>query len=727
MSSDCRAAVDPGPSEAGYATGHLVVSKDPTRRFRVFVSSTFEDFGAEREILRRISGRLRDFSRARHVDFELIDLRWGISETAAEAHQTLEICLDEVRRSLALDTKPSFLVLVGQRYGWRPLPSRIDAALFQQLVGSPTAAAGQDAALLRRWYVLDRNAVPAQLELARSGEVARGVDWPRQEDQLRAALGRLAVSANLDGDERVRGFFKSATHHEVDAGALALGNADHLVTCFRNIEPPADHAVRWIDSDPRCTDGVAEIRHALTALAPEHLYELPAKVTEAGVDAEYLQRFERTVFDALIALMTRQLDHAPPSPDAAAEVDHARRAGELRTNFRSRAAERRWLVDAVRRAHVGAAEPLIVVTGDSGVGKSALLAMFDADARRDLAEVVIVSRFVGATPESTDDYQLMVGVIAELRRALDLPAPPVQAGSLAEIAEQLLTVLSHARPERAILVILDGIDQLRQFATEGWLPASWPSHVAMVLSAATPSLAARWLGERGYSQALEVGALKAEEATDMLQTSLSAGGRALTPEQWSVLRSLISGAATPLYVNVLFEVVRHWRSFDAASSLPDDLQDLLAVFFERVTHAQHGPVFVKRMLGFLAAARHGLSAPELLDLASRDEEIIREYKQLHPRSPQSDRIPQIIWSRLVRDLRSLITERASMGAVLFGFSHSVVLDFARSRLLVAGDRARIHSALAAYFENQEVQLHDPTGGRAVNARKAASSLGAFAS
>ena len=48
------------------------------RLFRIFVSSTFGDFQAEREALRaQVWPDLRDFCRARGASFQAVDLRWG--------------------------------------------------------------------------------------------------------------------------------------------------------------------------------------------------------------------------------------------------------------------------------------------------------------------------------------------------------------------------------------------------------------------------------------------------------------------------------------------------------------------------------------------------------------------------------------------------------------------------------------------------------------------------
>ena len=41
--------------------------------------------------------------------------------------------MEELRRSQEVSPQPNFLILLGDRYGWRPLPEEITEAEFQSL------------------------------------------------------------------------------------------------------------------------------------------------------------------------------------------------------------------------------------------------------------------------------------------------------------------------------------------------------------------------------------------------------------------------------------------------------------------------------------------------------------------------------------------------------------------------------------------------------------------
>ena len=87
------------------------------RIFRLFISSTFSDFIAEREALQKnFFPRLEKFCAERGARFQAIDLRWGITEEAQREHYTMPICLEEVRRCQQLSPRPNFAVLLGDRY-----------------------------------------------------------------------------------------------------------------------------------------------------------------------------------------------------------------------------------------------------------------------------------------------------------------------------------------------------------------------------------------------------------------------------------------------------------------------------------------------------------------------------------------------------------------------------------------------------------------------------------
>lgn len=86
------------------------------RSARVFISSTFHDMHAERNLLvLDVFPELRDRLRRHRVNLRDIDLRWGISREDAVEDRVAEICSREIDAC-----RPLFIGLLGERYGGAP-------------------------------------------------------------------------------------------------------------------------------------------------------------------------------------------------------------------------------------------------------------------------------------------------------------------------------------------------------------------------------------------------------------------------------------------------------------------------------------------------------------------------------------------------------------------------------------------------------------------------------
>ena len=95
---------------------------------RIFLSSTFRDFGEERDLLvRRVFPALRARLKERFVELVDVDLRWGITAEQAERGEVLPICLAEIDRA-----RPYFIGMLGERYGWIPPADAYAADLLER-------------------------------------------------------------------------------------------------------------------------------------------------------------------------------------------------------------------------------------------------------------------------------------------------------------------------------------------------------------------------------------------------------------------------------------------------------------------------------------------------------------------------------------------------------------------------------------------------------------------
>lgn len=86
----------------------------------IFVSSTFNDMQSERDLIKeKIAPEIEKYINKFGYSIEFIDLRWGINTQSIDENEAnkkiLRTCFSEIKK-----TKPFFIALVGERYGWIP-------------------------------------------------------------------------------------------------------------------------------------------------------------------------------------------------------------------------------------------------------------------------------------------------------------------------------------------------------------------------------------------------------------------------------------------------------------------------------------------------------------------------------------------------------------------------------------------------------------------------------
>lgn len=651
------------PSAAGSAAGRA-------RTFRVFVSSTFEDFGVERDVLRReVWPPLRDLCARNGARFQPIDLRWGVSEEAAIDQQAMNICLGEIKRCQDVTPRPDFLVLLGNRYGWLPPPPQIPEGEFTKIaewLGKsrdsvprldkervPPADDLPPKALLERWYERDENALGpvnapgAERRLRRrTGAYLDRDVWEGVEKRLVKSLAAAAEGLGLPEESRRRYVF-SATAQEIAAGALDAESPDQAVCFIREIaelpEGPGAKPYVDVDGDQRDENAAVALENLKQALT-NHLGERRVVMAERSVSwgshgpeftEDYLRDFAVRVRDVLARSIEEELEHPTVGPEEGAletgdaldqEVAaHQRFAAERRTFFTGRSAE----LARIQGYLDGLAPQPLAVYGEGGTGKSAVIAQALLQAeKRDGATVV--ARFIGATPGSSDGRSLLTSMCQELARVTQDTETPVPT-DYADLVRDFHHRLEEAAVAGPVWVFVDSLDQLAAAVGSArsltWVPQTLPPGVRMVLST-RPGDTLEPL--RARAEQLELGGLPAVDGAELLTKWLDGARRTLQDSQrQAVLNAFERSEGNPLYLRLAFEEAVRWVSGDGEppEELVPGLRGLIeGNLLERLaSEDNHGEAVVAKALGYLAASRHGLAEDELTDLLSRDPELYRRF------------------------------------------------------------------------------------------------------
>ena len=655
-----------------------------TRTFRVFVSSTFEDLKAERDALQRgVFPKLRKLCEENNARFQAIDLRWGVRDEAALDQQTLEICLREIERCQQTGIKPNFIVLLGERYGWLPLPARIEAEEFGKICDR---VADADKRLVNDWYERDDNAVPPEYLLKpRTGEFADKGRWGEVEQNLHRTLWKAAQDAGLTQASLMK-YEASATHQEILKG---LGQSEedrrHLFAFFR--EPATGATV-----DPKLEALKDDLRNKLPVgnVQPFRIGEIKKLCTDVE------ESLKKVILDVASKFTSRD--------DLDLEIEaHDRFAKDRCRIF----VGRRDALNAISDYLSGPERRPLVLHGESGIGKSAVMAVASQHYK---AQVRLIRRFIGASPESASGHTLLTSLCKQIAPG----ETPVDYYKLEKAFQERLAGVTVEQP---LVLFIDALDQLGgsdPARTANWLPPELPPHVKVIVSTTE--------NEGRLSNGLQVRLerMTTAEGAQALDALLREARRTLQTRQRDAVLAHFERCGLPLYLKLAAEESRLWKSFSPPDSckLGEGIAGVLDTLFDRLaSNANHGPVLVERSLGYLATARYGLTENEILDVLTADDVVWTDFDKRKHHDVGERRLPVVVWSRLSLDLEPYLKERAAPGGTVIAFYHRQLVERVAGRFLAGDETKARHGDLARYFSASPAWLDE--GRKTPNARRAA--------
>ncbi len=269
----------------------------------------------------------------------------------------------------------------------------------------------------------------------------------------------------------------------------------------------------------------------------------------------------------------------------------------------------------------------LIVTGDSGAGKSALLAYWAGRYREKHPGAFIIEHYIGADSVGGGHIPLLRRIMAEIkdRYALGNLLPM----NSKEVEQAFPFWLGNVQKETLVLLI-DGLDQLA-IASQGlaWLPDYLQPHLRLLVSTTVgPTL--ENLRERQWPELL-VSPLRIEERREIVRRYFSAGRHPLSLEQLQHF-SHDQWSANPLFLRTRLQEIQR---FDASPELNEridyfldagDLDDLFQRILQRL-ESEHDRGLVGDVLSLIWASRRGLSEQELAGLVASAGEALPKLLQ----------------------------------------------------------------------------------------------------
>lgn len=698
------------------------------KTFRVFVSSTFSDLKAERDALQHcVFPRLRELAARHGCRFQAIDLRWGVREEAGLDQRTVEICLTEIARCQRVSPRPNFIVLLGERYGWRPLPYQIAASGYEAITAKLSA---NERDRLGRWYIRDDNAVPPVYDLQpRTDAFLDRKRWKEEERDLLAILERAVAGLTLPQRSECK-YGNSATEQEILKGIAAPDAREHVFCFLRTLRglPQDAQASDYLDLLPNgrvdqdARARLASLKARLHQELPDNLVSAEVAWNQGRLSDDYLRRFCRAVYRRLAKVIKAEAVRTVAADPLDEEVAaHARFGAERSHIFHGRSGP----LEAIRSYVAGSDAAPFAVIGKPGSGKSALLAKAAAELRQASPGVLIIQRFIGATPLSSNVRDLLESLCREISRACGADAGDLSL-NIDDLARELPRRLALATAARPLVIFLDALDQLSvAHNVHGlfWLPVELPEHAHLVCSATPGDCAKALAGKLPAATRLQIEPMGRSEGEQVLSQWLGEAGRTLQADQRDEILGQFQHNGLPFWLKLAFEEARLWKSYQPAGQckLSPEVPALIGQLFDRLTApANHGEVLVAHALGYLGAARNGLAEDELLEVLAADPEVMADVvgKARHqiPETGGTIQLPAVVWSRLHFDLKPYLTERAGDGMSLLATYHRQIAAVVADRFMDPAAKRLRHRLLAKHFCRQPLELNGGTG-RFFNLRK----------
>ncbi|XP_060067084.1 NACHT and WD repeat domain-containing protein 2-like [Ylistrum balloti] len=718
---------------------------------RIFTSSTFTDTMHERNVwMSEAYPRVKMFCQELGYEFQVVDMRWGVRDEAMDDHSTTDLCLKELQLCQKLSTGPNFVTLLSHKYGYRSLTREIDAEEFEKIFSLIESTEAKE--LLQKWYQKDNNAVPPMYLLSpiskhlpdflssdKDASKEAKTKWWQESDIMQAALESSAEQAL--GPEAAKKFIISVTEKEIQMGLLSLDKEKAGKSCLwfnrviKNIEK--ETASYQLSRYMECLgpeDKVQKAQRLLADLKERQITDcLPEKniisynvswtdkdhhdneFDDTGINPEvtehkkYLKKltddFVNTVTNMIKASIQEREASSNSDPLFTESLQHIRFCQQKCANFHGR----ETTLEKIKTYLTTPNQKPLVIHGMSGCGKTSIIAMAAklVPSWMTNTEPVVVIRFLGTTPDSSNINSLLMSIIQQINIIygyhIDVPEIIDSGKDLTDLIKELQFALRHAKPSRPLVLMLDSLDQLdptNNARSLQWLPTVLNTSVKVVVSTLEddiyecfPKLQQKL---KTSSQFVPVPVLEKKDVNNILDSWLKSNKRTLTSDQRKVLTTSFDQCPIPLFLKLSFDEACKWNSFSSIDDtrLQTTVRDSINMLYSRL-EVRHGEIFVSHALGYLTTATSGLSESELEDILSCDDVVLNDVYMYW--TPPIRRLPPLLLVRLRTDLQEYIVERGADGVRVMYWYHRQFIEAARSRY--CGDKIikHLHTGLAEFF------------------------------
>ncbi|XP_030831949.1 TPR repeat-containing protein DDB_G0287407 [Strongylocentrotus purpuratus] len=608
----------------------IVKKKTVKREIRVFVSSTFRDFEEERElIIKKVFRELNRLCLDRGVFFTYVDLRWGITEQQSKGGRTIEICLREIDKC-----RPYFICMMGDRFGWS------QSSKFKDELLDKSYDTVVDAYRQFKWV-----------------------------DDYR--------------------FNSSVTQLEVMYGAMRKHKEIKKERIFFYLRKPM---VKREDLPPPVE--TEEDRKNVKGETQWH-FDLQTKLRNSVAESGHTKRTYVSAVDAASMIKEDLIkcinEDFPPGTNLTA-LQRESEAHDAFANARRRVyIGRQEYFDYIDNYFAQKPEGPLTIIGESGSGKSALVANWCGRFEERNPGTFLFKHFIGSSAESASHVNLLRRLYGEMKQFynLEMEIPTSDRNLIIDLPSWLNIASNRSK----VMIVLDALNQLDSGAGGSgdeksltWLPQTLPNNVQMLLST-LPGETQDVIELSGWPM-YKIQGLQENEKLDIITGYMDLYGKTLNKEQTDLIINA-KQSSNPLYLKALLDEVRVYGDFfkltPAIKSYltAEDPGALFVKVLQRLENdfekgAVCRPNLVRDTTTAIWCSHRGMSESELLTLL---------------------KIPSAVWSPFYLSLEDNLINRNG----LLNFFHDHLRQAVERRYLPTDeDKRKKFVELSNFFNAQDI-------------------------
>jgi len=384
--------------------------------------------------------------------------------------------------------------------------------------------------------------------------------------------------------------------------------------------------------------------------------------------------FKKQVIDSL----TKALDELYPKDEKISEVEKLRASHEIFAKSRQKVYIPHRKNESILDEFIESSQDRLLLYGESGLGKSALIANY-FDKFKNRSDFFVIEHYIGGAGELSNDlHQMLRRIMLEIKEEFELtdkvPSEPQK------IMDEFALWLH--RVKRSTVIVLDGYNQIEDELKEKlfyYIPEKL-EHVKLIISSIKKSYP--------IENSHQIEPLTQEEQRILVVDYLRGYGKTI---ERPILSNIIEHPQTTntLFLRTLLNEIRLLGNFDNLQSDIEnylnakDVVELFIKIFERL-ESDYRENLAKEVLSLLYVSRDGLSEDNLMEIINQNT---------------TKKLTRLKFSPLFLAIEEHLINRGG----LYGFFHDFIRLAVKNRYLsgkelVDGERRKI----ADYFEGREI-------------------------